>query len=220
MLRIINLKKSYPSKIILNNVNLEAHPGQLTIVEGKNGAGKSTLLALLSGALKPDEGVILLDDMGMNDFSDSITHFHQDPKHSCALSLTVMENLVLFLMKSHPATFRRALRKEMKDKALNHLNFLGLEYDHFLDTPMGQLSGGQRQILAFAMATINKPKLILFDEPTAALDEATSHVLMQLIKKLLTLWRIPAIMISHDHGLNQSYGDTILTLAHGKITKH
>ena len=102
-----------------------------------------------------------------------------------------------------------------KEEIISHLTKLGLDYERHLDKPLGNLSGGQRQILAFAMATLYKPRLLLLDEPTAALDDQSSHQLMKLIKKLVSTWDIPALMISHDHSLNLAYADSIIVLQDG-----
>lgn len=144
----------------------------------------------------------------------------QDPKASSSPALTLMENCALAYLESRRAIFRLALRKEIKEKLLQHLNELELNRDEdILNRMMGELSGGQRRIYAFAMATKNRPKLLLLDEPTAALDEKSSHLLMGLIKRLVKEWQIRTIMISHDHALNKRYGDELLILNEGNIEK-
>jgi putative ABC transport system ATP-binding protein len=215
MLKIIDLKKSFGEQMVFANLNLEAKPGLLTILEGQNGAGKSTLFNILSGTLPKDQGQILLNESPLNSF-ENVAILHQDPKSSSSPSLSVMENLILFLLKSRRAKLKAAVRPETKRQVMQHLETLGLHTENF-QLPMGRLSGGQRQILAFAMVTLNKAQLLLLDEPTAALDEQMSHKLMTLIKELVRSWQIPAMMISHDHGLNQKYGDKIVVLKDGHL---
>ncbi len=221
MLKVIDLKKSFGDQMVLKGLSFEAQPGLLTILEGQNGAGKSTLFTILAGSLSKDEGQILLNELDLVNFrhSEKVAILEQDPKISSAPNLTVMENLILFLLKSRRASLKTAIRSETRQQVLEHLRNLDLISKH-LELPMGQLSGGQRQILAFAMQSINQPSLLLLDEPTAALDPKMSHLLMKLIKKLVEKWNIPAVMISHDHELNQSYGDKIIELRDGQIFQH
>ncbi|HXW60834.1 MAG TPA: ATP-binding cassette domain-containing protein [Myxococcota bacterium] len=223
MLKISHIKKSFNNRAVLRDVSFEANNGFLTILEGENGAGKSTLFSILSGTLKEDEGSLELDAMDISNMpalsrSSLLAILKQDPMASSSPALTIMENCALADLKKRRARFKIALRTDVKEHILRHLEALELNFDEaMLNRLMGELSGGQRQIYAFAMATINKPKLLLLDEPTAALDEKSTHLLMRLIKKLITEWQIPAIMISHDHTLNERYGDAIFVLKDGVI---
>lgn len=223
MLSLQGIKKSFGHHQILRGISFDAQSGILTILEGQNGSGKSTLFNILSGTLVQDEGKILLDnsDIGLMPAIERATFMavlKQDPKASSSASLTVMENCALALLKSRNAQLSFALRASIKEKILAHLKSIELDVASLLDRQMGELSGGQRQILAFAMATMDKPQLLLLDEPTAALDDKSSHLLMRLIKRLVAQWQIPALMISHDHGLNESYGDEVKVLVDGVVT--
>jgi len=223
MLNVINLTKSFGKQIVLKNVNFNAQKAQLTILEGKNGAGKSTLFNILMGSIKLDNGNIILNNTNITNMPQEqraliMAILKQDPKASSAPSLSVIENLVLFNLKNHNASLKTAIRPLIKEHIIAHLDYLNISFaSSYLDEPVGNLSGGQRQILAFAMATLIKPQLLLLDEPTAALDESSTYLLMDLMKKLIVLWDIPAIMISHDHELNNSYADTIIKLKGGLI---
>lgn len=220
MLRVSHIKKSFGDQEILKDVSFHAKSGQLTILEGQNGAGKSSVFNILLGLLQAHHGHIYLDEKDISATSSrersfDIAVLKQDPKASSSASLTVLENFALASLKHRTANLKNALRPCIKTLILNHLQNLGLDFSTHIDKPMSLLSGGQRQVLAFAMATMYKPKLLLLDEPTAALDDKSSHQLMQLIKRLVKDWDIPALMISHDHALNQTYGDEIFILADG-----
>jgi putative ABC transport system ATP-binding protein len=225
MLQISQIKKSFADYEILSEANLEAHDRKLTILEGQNGAGKSTLFNILVGNFAPDSGQVFLDRRDITGLK-SIERAHeiailkQDPKASSASALTVLENCALALLKNRRVKLNSALNSHVKAQIEQHVISLGLNYERQWNQPVGKLSGGQRQILAFAMATMYRPRLLLLDEPTAALDDASSHLLMKLIKKFVALWKIPAVMSSHNHGLNQAYGDVIFVLKDGKIIEN
>ena len=220
MLKISKLRKSFADQEILRGASFDASPAELTILEGQNGAGKSTLFNILVGNLTPDSGEIILNNQNITtdkaiERSHKIAILKQDPKASSAPSLSVLENCALALLKNKRPTLGYALRATIKEQIRAHVENLGLNYENQWDKAMGTLSGGQRQIIAFAMATMYKPELLLLDEPTAALDDASTHLLMKMIKKLITTWNIPAVMISHDHALNQCYSDKIIILNQG-----
>lgn len=222
MLNIIGIKKRFGANTILSDVSFDAGNGLLTILEGENGAGKSTLFNILSGNIFAEEGKILLHNVDISPMSalkrsSILALLKQDPKASSSPALTVLENCALAWLKEKKASLKMALRADVKEQIILHLNALELNYEHLLDRRMGELSGGQRQIFAFAMATMIKPRLLLLDEPTAALDEKSSHLLMRLIKSLVAKWHIPAVMISHDHALNKHYGDALRVLKNGVI---
>ena len=219
MLKLCGIHKSFAHKPVLKDINLSAKPGELTAFLGKNGAGKSTLLSIITGALPLDGGHIYL-------FDQEITHksaqeralmmaiLKQDPKMMTASSLTVEENLILASLKGAHAKLAMGLSEKRRASLRQHLRDLHID-DALLDAPMNGLSGGQRQIIAFAMAVMKRPSLLLLDEPTAALDEQASHTLMTLIKELIQKWSIPAIMICHDKALVDQFADAVHELKDG-----
>lgn len=220
MLSVKNLKKSFKEPV-LKGVRFHANPAELTIIEGQNGAGKSTLFHVLTGSLKASEGEIVLDGQDitpMSEFERSafMAILVQDVKTAVVPSLSVMENGTLAVIKNRRASFfKRATTKANQEQVRAHLQSLNIPYQGLLERPMAELSGGQRQILAFGFATLNRPKIILLDEPTAALDDESSILLLQLIKRFIKDWNIPALMISHDKGLNQQFGDALWCLSDG-----
>lgn len=221
MLKVNNIKKAFYGNTILGGISFTALKKKLTILEGQNGAGKSTLFNIISGVLPADEGEIFINDtdvtlLNAQKRANYIGILKQDPKSSSVPSLSIADNMVLAGLKKKTSSLKKALTQQKRQEILEHLRYLKLSFEN-LDQPMGMLSGGQRQILAFAMLTFKRPDLILLDEPTAALDEESSHKLMMLIKYFVDKWDIPALMISHDHELNKKYGDNILVLKDGLI---
>lgn len=220
MLSVKNLSKSF-NEPVLKGANFVANPAELTVIEGQNGAGKSTLFNVLTGFLSADEGQIILAEKDITKLSEFerakfMAILVQDVKTAVVPSLTVLENGVLAVIKNRPASFfKSATNAYNKDLVVAHLQALDIAYEGFLLRPMAELSGGQRQILAFAFATLNRPQIILLDEPTAALDDDSSKRLLQLVKRFIQKWRIPALMISHNKDLNQQFGDALWRLSNG-----
>jgi putative tryptophan/tyrosine transport system ATP-binding protein len=222
MLRVIDVKKSFENKEILKGISFDAHLREVTILEGDNGAGKSTLFNIIAGLQKEDSGKISLLDVDLSSMSaiaraEYISLLKQDPKTSSVSSFSILDNFALALLKGKKASIKKASSKDVRKIVVDHFTNLKIDMEIEFLRPMETLSGGQRQILAFLMATINKPSLLLLDEPTAALDEKYSHILMSLVKRLTKAWDIPAVMISHNQKLNRQYGDVIFHLRDGKI---
>lgn len=221
MLRCSGIKKSFFNHEILKGISFDAQRGKLTALLGKNGAGKSTLFNIIAGTLAPDEGRILLDKHILNHMHASqraqhIALLKQDPKTSTASSLSVFDNFALAMLKTNKARLKTALSPHTKEAIINHIKNLGLD-ERLLSREMGSLSGGQRQIVAFAMATLHRPSLLLLDEPTAALDEEATNLLMKLVKRFISEWQIPAVMICHDKELVEQFADDAYVLQHGII---
>lgn len=220
MLNIKNLKKSFKEPV-LKDINFHAKLSELTVIEGQNGAGKSTLFHVLTGSLTASEGEIILDGQDITKLSEFersafMAILVQDVKTAVVPSLSVIENGALAAIKNRRASFlKSATNSANQQQVIAHLQSLSIPYQGLLERPMAELSGGQRQILAFGFATLNRPKIILLDEPTAALDDDSSILLLQLIKRFIKDWNIPALMISHDKGLNQQFGDAIWRLSDG-----
>jgi putative ABC transport system ATP-binding protein len=219
------LKKCFLSKPILRDISFEVKAGTLSVIEGKNGVGKSTLFNILSGLIVEDGGAMTLADINLSTLSAKkratyIAVLRQDPKTSTVGTMSVLENCALALLKNRRAGLWHATSNDIKEKACVHLASLGLHYASDLKRPLLYFSGGQRQLLVFAIATLHKPSLLLLDEPSAALDEEAAKMMMNIIKRFVHIWNIPAVMISHDHELNRVYADHIYTLQDGMLQKN
>ncbi|TSO25549.1 ATP-binding cassette domain-containing protein [Lactobacillus sp. LL6] len=209
-------------KKILKNINLNLEDGDFVTLLGTNGAGKSTLLNIINGSLFPTSGKVLLDNQDITHLSEVkrakyISQVFQDPKMGTAPRMTVAENLLLATQRGQ----KRRLRLRGLEKHLNELKKETAQLPNGLsdrlNTFVGSLSGGQRQTLSFLMATIKKPKLLLLDEHTAALDPNTSHQLLELTNKTVTQQHLTCIMITHQLKDALKYGNRIIILNNGKI---
>lgn len=209
-------------KKILKNINLNLEDGDFVTLLGTNGAGKSTLLNIINGSLFPTSGKVLLDNQDITHLSEVkrakyISQVFQDPKMGTAPRMTVAENLLLATKRGQ----KRRLRLRGLEKHLNEFKKETAQLPNGLsdrlNTFVGSLSGGQRQTLSFLMATIKKPKLLLLDEHTAALDPNTSHQLLELTNKTVTQQHLTCIMITHQLKDALKYGNRIIILNNGKI---
>jgi fructose transport system ATP-binding protein len=200
-----NLSKKYGKVVALDNANLELYPGEVLGVIGDNGAGKSTLIKVLCGAVVPDSGEILLDGKNVNFTSPieartlGIETVYQNLALSPALSIT--DNMFLgreIRQKGFMGKFLRFLdKKEMADQARKKLSELGLLTIQNINQLVETLSGGQRQGVAVARATSFGTKLVIMDEPTAALGVKESRRVLELIGEVRARG-IPIILISHN----------------------
>lgn len=207
---------------VLKGLDLTVEEGDFISVIGGNGAGKSTLMNILAGGLQVDQGDILLEGKSIKQTSvrkraKDIARVFQDPKMGTASRLTIEENMAI--AKKRGA--RRGLSWGVKEKdreefktALKELN-IGLENRLKVDTQY--LSGGQRQALTLVMAALVKPKLLLLDEHTAALDPKTSEMVMELTQKIVESHGLTTLMITHDMNHAIAYGNRLIMLYQGKI---
>ena len=207
---------------VLKGLDLTVEEGDFISVIGGNGAGKSTLMNILAGGLQVDQGDILLEGKSIKQTSvrkraKDIARVFQDPKMGTASRLTIEENMAI--AKKRGA--RRSLSWGVKEKdraefktALKELN-IGLENRLKVDTQY--LSGGQRQALTLVMAALVKPKLLLLDEHTAALDPKTSEMVMELTQKIVESHDLTTLMITHDMNHAIAYGNRLIMLYQGKI---
>ena len=190
VLRINNLHQYFErgtvnENHVLRGINLSLAPGEFVTIIGGNGAGKSTLLNSVAGTLPVEEGQLFLNEeeitkQSVTRRSKRISRVFQDPKMGTAPRMTVAENLLLAMKRGQKRPL--TLRKINEQRALftKICQEVGNGLENHLDTPTGNLSGGQRQALSLLMATITKPELLLLDEHTAALDPKTSKQLMHL----------------------------------------
>ena len=215
MLEIQNVSKTFNAgtvnqKTALNGLNLKLNEGDFVTVIGGNGAGKSTMLNAVAGVWPVDEGKILIDGVDVTRLSEHqraayIGRVFQDPMTGTAATMQIEENLRIGITKAEREQYRELL------KTLD----LGLE--DRLTARVGLLSGGQRQALTLLMATMNKPKLLLLDEHTAALDPKTALKVLTLSAKIVEENHLTTMMITHNMKDAIKYGNRLIMMYEGHI---
>ena len=208
--------KNVRCKFIFNDgLNLKINRGEFVVIIGDNGAGKSSLINLISGNLFCLSGQILIDGMNFSnkknfERSKYISHVFQDFRAGTNGLMSVRENLSLALNKNNINLFRRAIKKENDDLFKNMI-------DLDLNKKVDELSGGQRQKLSLIMAIINKPKILLLDEHTAALDPVAAKEIMEFTSKIIKENNLTALMVTHNLKMSVEYGDRLIFMRDGKI---
>ncbi len=209
-------------KHILKNVSLKVYDGDFISVIGNNGAGKSTLLNTIAGTLSADAGKIVLDNHNMVKRPVSyrarwMSRVFQDPKMGTAGDLSVAENLVLAQDHTNTFSLRRFRRVDRWNRYQELLKTLNMGLENRLETQVKYLSGGQRQALSLLMATLSKPKLLLLDEHTAALDPKTSRDVMDITREIVTHEGLTTMMITHKMSDALKYGNRLIMVQDGQI---
>ena len=229
MLKLQNISKKFgfgsaDEKIIFENLNLNIKKGEFVIIVGGNGAGKSTLMNLISGSVLPDLGKIFIDGKNVTNLPEHkrakfIGKVFQDPLKGSCPNLTVEENLSLAMLRDKKRTLCFGINKVSRENLKHELEKLNLGLESRLDAKMGTLSGGQRQAITLLMATLVKPKILLLDEHTAALDPKSSEKVLNLTQKIISDNSITTLMITHNLNHATKLGNRLIVLESGKI-KH
>lgn len=227
MLRLEGISKTFfagtvNEKQALKNVSLEMKPGDFITVIGSNGAGKSTLLNSIAGAFKVDSGKIYIDDLDVTSMAEHkraayIGRVFQDPTLGTAADMMVEENLALAARRGKQLSLRWGFRDDEFKNFQEKLASLNLGLEDRLKNRIGTLSGGQRQAITVLMATMCKPKLLLLDEHTAALDPKTAEKVLELTKKIVEENNLTTLMITHNMRDALRFGNRLLMLNDGKI---
>ncbi|CAJ2231107.1 ABC transporter ATP-binding protein YxdL [Companilactobacillus paralimentarius] len=207
---------------VLKNINLNVYEGDFISVIGNNGAGKSTLMNAIAGTLSADAGEIDLVKHNVSKKSVDyrsrwMSRVFQDPKMGTAGDLTVMQNLVLAQSHTKTISLKRYQKKAAEEKYLALLRTLNMGLENFLNTQVKYLSGGQRQALSLLMATLSKPKLLLLDEHTAALDPKTSQEVMSITDNIVKEQQLTTMMITHKMSDALKYGNRLIMVQDGQI---
>ena len=229
MLQLNDLHKTFNpgtvnEKVALNGVSLQMEAGDFATIVGSNGAGKSTLFNAITGGFIADEGSILLGGQDItfapeHQRSKVIGHLFQDPLKGTAPNMTIEENLALAYLRAGTAPHAIFSRISRKDKELfrEKLSLLDMGLEDRMKQPVGLLSGGQRQALTLLMATMNKPKLLLLDEHTAALDPKTALKVLTLSARIVEENHLTTMMITHNMKDAIKYGNRLIMMHEGHI---
>ena len=227
MLDLINLRKTFNAKTVnekvaLNGVNLHLNDGDFVTVIGGNGAGKSTTLNAIAGVWPIDEGQILIDGCDVTGLSEHrraglLGRVFQDPMTGTAATMQIEENLALAARRGQKRTLRIGITKAEREGYREKLKTLGLGLEDRMTTKVGLLSGGQRQALTLLMATLKKPKLLLLDEHTAALDPRTADKVLQLSRQIIEENHLMTMMVTHNMRDAIAYGNRLIMIHEGRI---
>lgn len=227
MIVALQLRKTFNAgtasqKIAISGVDLRVNAGEFIAVIGGNGAGKSTLLNLLGGAIFPDSGRIEIGTTDVTKMQESdraafVARVFQDPMVGTAPSLTTFENMTLADLRERGRGLRRALTASRRKAVRLSLTRLQLGLEDRLDVPAGHLSGGQRQALSLAMATLRPPKLLLLDEHTAALDPRMSELVMRATTTLVANDQLTTLMVTHNMEHALTHASRIIMMDAGRI---
>ena len=227
MLDVQNIYKTFNpgtvnQKTALNGVSLHLAPGDFVTVIGGNGAGKSTLLNAVAGVWRVDSGTISIDGVDLTHMPEHkraryIGRVFQDPMMGTAATMQIEENLALAARRGKARTLRPGITKADREEYIERLKILDLGLEDRLTSKVGLLSGGQRQALTLLMASLQKPKLLLLDEHTAALDPKTAAKVLDATEKIVTRDNLTTLMITHNMKDAIQHGNRLIMMYNGHI---
>ena len=227
MLEIKEIYKTFNAgtineKTALNGVSLTLDDGDFVTVIGGNGAGKSTMLNAVAGVWPVDAGSILIDGVDVTRLPEHkrakyIGRVFQDPMMGTAATMQIEENLALAARRGGSRTLRPGITKAEREKYRELLATLDLGLENRLTSKVGLLSGGQRQALTLLMASLVKPRLLLLDEHTAALDPKTAAKVLEATEKIVQRDQLTTLMITHNMRDAIAHGNRLIMMYEGKI---
>lgn len=209
-------------KAALNHLSLTLEEGDFVTVIGGNGAGKSTMLNAISGVWPVDAGTVRIDGVDVTELSEHqravyLGRVFQDPMVGTAGNMTIEENLALAARRGEKRTLRWGIKKSEREQFKELLRPLGLGLEDRLTAKVGLLSGGQRQALTLLMASLKKPKVLLLDEHTAALDPKTAAKVLELSDQIVEEHKLTTLMVTHNMKDAIAHGNRLIMLDAGRV---
>ena len=227
MLEIQNIHKTFNpgtinEKVALNGVNLNLNPGDFVTIIGGNGAGKSTTLNAIAGVWSVDEGKIIIDGVDITKLSEHkralyLGRVFQDPMTGTAATMSIEENMAIAARRGERRGLGWGITKKARERYKEALKELDLGLEDRLSSKVGLLSGGQRQAITLLMASLKKPKLLLLDEHTAALDPKTAAKVLAISDKIIQEHQLTAMMVTHNMKDAIAHGNRLIMMHEGKI---
>ena len=227
MLVLTNVRKTFNKGTInekraLNGIDLSLKDGDFVTVIGGNGAGKSTMLNMIAGVYPIDSGKIEIDGINISRQPEHkrakyIGRVFQDPMKGTAAGMEIQENMALAFRRGQRRGLGWGIRANEKDYYRDMLTRLGLGLQTRMTSKVGLLSGGQRQALTLLMATLQKPRLLLLDEHTAALDPQTAKKVLDLTNEMVTEQKLTALMVTHNMKDAIQIGNRLIMMNDGRI---
>lgn len=227
MLRLNSIYKTFNpgtvnEKVALAGVDLHLAPGDFVTVIGGNGAGKSTTLNAIAGTWFVDRGNIVIDGVDVTKLAEHkraafLGRVFQDPMTGTAANMQIEENLALAARRGQTRGLRPGITAKERDEYREKLKILDLGLEERLTAKVGLLSGGQRQALTLLMATLKKPKLLLLDEHTAALDPKTAAKVLEATDRIVEKDDLTTLMITHNMKDAIAHGNRLIMMHEGRI---
>ncbi|NMA96103.1 MAG: ATP-binding cassette domain-containing protein [Clostridiales bacterium] len=207
---------------VLKDIDLQVSSGDFISIVGSNGAGKSTLLNVISGVFPVDMGNIFLDGQDITKLPEHrrarfIGRVFQDPMIGTAPTMTIEENLSMAYSRSKRRRLKWGLNDRLRDAFRERLSELDLGLEDRLNSKVELLSGGQRQAMTLLVATMVKPKLLLLDEHTAALDPSTVRLINEITERIVSKERLTTLMVTHNMEHAIKMGNRLIMMDKGKI---
>lgn len=224
MFKLKNISLTLNNKEILKNINLSVQPNDRVVIVGHNGTGKSSLLNIITGNAQASHGTLELDGKDITDLSNQkrmqwLSFLTQKPLANGASNMSIQENFALYKLKN----IRARLGKTLDYVSQEFQNRIKTIFPHaqadILTQKFGSISGGQQQMIAFVLATLHTPKLLLLDEPTAALDPQAATILLNQVNRYVHEHTCTFIMITHDPMIAITMATKILVMKEGRIIK-
>ena len=225
-LTINNLSKTFTTPggrqiCALSDVSFTVERGRILSIVGHNGSGKTTLLNCIRGAFPFDHGEILINGSSGGNGRKAVVSVFQDVSIGVVPSMTAVENLALvqsghgggFLWSLPGRRYREPIREFLREADLLE------RFETFESTPVSELSGGQRQQLAIVMAMMREPTVLLLDEFVASLDPVVKEEVLSWTKAWVRKKNVTTLMVTHDHALAETWGDMVLELTDGRVTR-
>ena len=229
MIEIANISKTFntgkPNQVnAISKVSLNIKAGEFVVIIGSNGSGKTTLLNLVAGNILPDNGTITIDGNNVTRLpeykrSKWIARIFQNPLLGTAADLSIVDNFRLAAIRTQYKGLSIGKNESFKKLVKDKIATLGMGLEDKIEQPIGTLSGGQRQALTLLMSVMDTCKILLLDEPTAALDPRSAENVMRIADNLIKEYSLTAILVTHNLKDAGNYGSRIIQMGEGEILK-
>jgi putative ABC transport system ATP-binding protein len=229
MIDIINVHKIFNSGKAnqvnaVNGISLNIKKEEFLVIVGANGSGKTTLLDMVAGSILPNSGNIHIDERDVTKIPDYkrsqwVARVFQNPLSGTASDLSILDNFRLAAMRTKPKGLSIGINETFKNQVKEKISTLGMGLENKIEQPMGTLSGGQRQALTLLMSIMDSCKVLLLDEPTAALDPRSAEIVMRTADELIKDYKLTSVLITHNLKDAFNYGNRIILMGEGNIIK-
>ena len=226
MIRLEHITKTFQpgtpgEKTVIRDLNLTLDPGDFLTIIGSNGAGKTTLFNLISGALSPSAGRILIKDKDVTRQPEYKRALHigrifQDPLAGTASNMSLEDNMMISAKKGFKWP-RISLNRAMRERFKQEVRCLSMGLEHRMKANVSSLSGGQRQALTLLMTVMSRPDILLLDEHTAALDPSNAALIMDLTTRFIEQGGLTSLMITHNMNHAIAFGNRLVMMDGGRV---